>query len=93
MGLTFQHLAAHHYGMVANETDKIRENRLRRKAKRQGFLLVKSRRRDPYALDFGEFMVVDAFTNTIVYGELNSPRALSLDEVEEWLNLPFEEEK
>jgi hypothetical protein len=35
----------------ANE--KVHENRLRRAARRQGYSLHKSRRRDPRALDFG----------------------------------------
>lgn len=34
------------------------ENRLRRNAKRRGFLLVKSARRDPYALDYGLYVLV-----------------------------------
>lgn len=33
--------------------EKVRENRLRRMAERQGLMLVKSRRRDPRALDYG----------------------------------------
>jgi hypothetical protein len=34
------------------------ENRLRRNAKRRGFQLVKSARRDPYALDYGLYVLV-----------------------------------
>lgn len=41
------------------ETDeKVRENRLRRMAERQGLRLVKSRRRDPRALDYGLYVLV-----------------------------------
>lgn len=69
-----------------DQTDKVRENRLRRAAERQGLTLVKSRRRDPRALDYGCFMIVDLHTNSVVAGELNTPRALTLDEVEEYLN-------
>ncbi|MGD2100831.1 MAG: hypothetical protein PVG83_01215 [Acidimicrobiia bacterium] len=36
-------------------SEKVRENRLRRMAERQGLRLVKSRRRDPRALDYGVF--------------------------------------
>lgn len=36
---------------------KVRENRLRRAAKRQGLQMVKSRRRDPRALDYGEYVL------------------------------------
>jgi uncharacterized Zn finger protein (UPF0148 family) len=65
--------------------EKVRENRLRRMADRQGLTLVKSRRRDPRALDFGRFMIVNKQTNTVEAGELDSPQALDLDEVERYL--------
>lgn len=39
--------------------EKVRENRLRRMAQRQGLRLEKSRRRDPRALDFGGYWLVD----------------------------------
>ena len=67
------------------ETEKVRENRLRRMAARQGLVLKKSRRRDPRALGYGGYMLVDAFTNSVVAGELDSPRALTLDDVEAYL--------
>jgi len=70
---------------ATGQSEKVRENRLRAMAERQGLSLHKSRRRDPRAMDFDRWMIVDAFTNSIVAGELNTPRALSLDEVEEWL--------
>lgn len=38
--------------------EKVRENRLRRKAERQDLRLVKSRRRDPDATDFGTYWLV-----------------------------------
>ncbi len=66
--------------------EKVRENKLRRMAERQGLVLVKSRRRDPRSIDYGKYMIADAFTNTVVAGELNTRRALTLDEVEEYLN-------
>ena len=59
--------------------EKIRENRLRRAAARQGLSLVKSRRRDPRAVDYGRIMVVDV--NNVVETEL-----WSLDEVERYLS-------
>lgn len=37
--------------------DKVRENRLRRMAERQGLRLVKSRRRDPRAVGFGLYQL------------------------------------
>lgn len=64
--------------------DKARESRARRAARRRGLDLHKVRRRDPRAIDFGGFYLVDPWTNTIVAGEPGS-RALTLDEVEEAL--------
>jgi hypothetical protein len=39
--------------------EKVRENRLRRMAERQGLELRKSRRRDPRAMDYGRWYIVD----------------------------------
>jgi hypothetical protein len=63
--------------------DKIRENRLRRAAGRQGLRLVKSPRRDPRALDFGRYQLVAA-DKTVA----RDPAAykLTLDEVERHLS-------
>jgi hypothetical protein len=67
---------------------KVRENRLRRMAERQGYRLVKSRRRDPLAVDFGRYRVETAdgveatrFASTMGWG-------LTLNEVEERLAHP-----
>jgi hypothetical protein len=64
---------------------KVLENRLRRAAKRQGLVLIKSRSRDPRAIDYGGYMLADAENNTAVAGELGSPRSLSLTEIAEAL--------
>jgi hypothetical protein len=37
---------------------KVQENRVRRAAERQGLALRKSRRRDPRALDYGEYWLM-----------------------------------
>ncbi|MEU8220897.1 hypothetical protein AB0C47_34715 [Micromonospora taraxaci] len=66
---------------MSEATDKVRENRLRRMADRQGLTLVKSRRRDPRALDFGVYWLADPSTSTMRTGE----RGLSLDEIEAYL--------
>jgi hypothetical protein len=80
--------------MMTAESDKVRENRLRRAAERQGYRLIKSRRRDPYALDFGLYGVVDAETRGTVNPSLGrSPHSWTLDEVEQWLTTPWEEEE
>ena len=65
--------------------EKIRENRLRRAAERQGLKLSRSRRRDPRALDYGGYMLLDATTNAVVVGGRPRPYSATLDDVEEWL--------
>lgn len=62
--------------------EKVRENRLRKMAKRQGYELQKSRRRDPRAIDYGGWMIVDPDSNGVVEG---SNYSMDLDAIEEWL--------
>ena len=66
--------------------EKVRENRLRRIAARQGLSLVKSRRRDQRAVDYGGYMIVDVSTNAVVAGTgaIGRPH-WTLDDVEEYL--------
>ncbi len=64
---------------------KVRENRMRRMADRQGLHLAKSRRRDPRAVDYGTYMLVDAHTNSVVSSGLQGGYGMTLDEVEEHL--------
>jgi len=66
---------------------KTQENLIRRKLARMGYRLVKSRRRDPDALDYGCYEVVDVRTNFAVFGlgpVMGLPSA-SLEEVKEWI--------
>jgi len=67
--------------------EKVRENRLRRVADRQGYKLLKSRARDPQDITFGGYQLVDLETNGVVFGYGNANRGFSasLDEVEDWL--------
>lgn len=65
--------------------EKIHENKLRRMAKRQGYRLMKSRRRDPNAYDYGGYMLVDERTNGIMYGSYPLPFSASIEEVEDFL--------
>lgn len=65
--------------------EKVRENRLRRAAERQGYRLSKSRRRDPRAIDYGGYMVIDIQTNGIVAGATPYAYTMDLDAVEEFL--------
>lgn len=68
-----------------SQAEKVRENRLRQKAKRMGLSVLKSRRRDPQALDFGLFMIVDAYTNGALVGSGPFGADMSLDDVETFL--------
>ena len=68
--------------MESSTREKVRENRLRRMAERQGLRVIKSRRRDPRALDFGTYGLVDVRTNTLEAGDVNSGYGLTLDQVE-----------
>lgn len=79
-----------------DQDKKVRENRLRRVAKRQGLALKANGRRDPRALDFGKYALVDAETKAAIAGVNESGRFdLTLDEVEAYLNRnllpPFED--
>jgi hypothetical protein len=67
--------------------EKVRENRLRRMLQRRGLSLLKSKRRDPKAIDYGGYMIVDASTNALVAGDSNglTPFSLTIDDVEGWL--------
>jgi hypothetical protein len=75
-----------------SESVKVRENRLRRMADRQGLRFVKSRSRDPQALDFGLYALVDVSTNGVVNPPIAGRWICSwdLDEVEEYLRQPEE---
>ena len=72
--------------MMYTIQERSREARLRRMAERQGYRLVKSRRRDPRALGYGNFMIVDPSTNTVVAGAAGTGRPnMDIDAVEAWL--------
>ena len=50
--------------MPTSTSEKVRENRLRRVAERQGLALHKNPRRDPRALDYGTWRVVNLRSRT-----------------------------
>ena len=68
------------------DAHKVQENRLRRKAARQGLKYRRSRRRDPRAVDYGRVWLADADTGAVVAeftaGTANVP---VLDQVEAFL--------
>ena len=74
--------------MLSSMTDqdvKVRENRIRRMAERQGLQLEKSRRRDPLALDYDRWFIVDASTRTVIAGSVAGRHGWTLDQVETFL--------
>ncbi|MBK5267050.1 MAG: hypothetical protein JJE47_06390 [Acidimicrobiia bacterium] len=60
---------------------KVRENRIRRMANRQGFRIEKSRRRDPRAWDYGTYQLVGIDTNGVVFSDGGG----TLDDIEDYL--------
>jgi hypothetical protein len=68
--------------------DKVRENRVRRLAERQGYLLEKSRSRDPRAPDYGRYALVKPPVSgpTFNRDQIGQP----LEEIEAWLLRPPE---
>ena len=62
--------------------EKVRENRLRRMAKRLGLVIQKSRVRTIHLDDIGEYMIIDLYGNYVVAGERFD---CSLDDVEDFL--------
>jgi hypothetical protein len=72
-------------GMV--DAEKVRENRLRQAVARQGCQLMKSRRRDPRALDFGRYAITNQVTGAVVAGgDGFNGYGLTLDDVDQWVN-------
>jgi hypothetical protein len=71
-----------------DQSIKVRENRLRRMAQRQGLRLVKSGRRDPLAVDYGKYRVETP--DGVEPARFASPMGwgLSLDEAERRLSTP-----
>lgn len=68
--------------------EKVRENRLRRMAARAGYKLDKCRRRDPNALGFGTYQLVNLGTGGVDYADWNAlgtGYGLDLDDIERWL--------
>ena len=69
--------------------EKTRETRLRRMAERQGYKLVKSPRRDPRAIDYGRWMIVNIDGVVAGAGDDDRPE-FSLDDAEAWLTGSYE---
>lgn len=70
--------------MTRDQQQKVRENRVRRAAARQGLRLAKSRRRDPHALDYGGYMLTDQAGNAVYSSGFNG-FGLQLADIETYL--------
>jgi hypothetical protein len=70
---------------MSRQDGKVRENRLRRMAERQGLRLEKSRRRDPRALDYDRWYILDTQTRTVIAGLDAGRHAMTLGQVEAFL--------
>ena len=66
--------------------EKVRENRLRRMANRQGLGLQKCRARDPRALGYGSYRLIDLNLNAVIYHDPCSGYGRDLDDVEGYLS-------
>jgi hypothetical protein len=64
--------------------ERVRENRARRAVERQGYILRKSRSRDPRAVDYGCYYIVND-RNTAVAGADLGRASMDLADVEAWL--------
>lgn len=69
--------------MTTTNDDKVRENRLRRLAVRRGIRLLKSRRRDTGAVDYGRYWLIDPWNNNAVL--FGGQWGATLDDVEDHL--------
>ena len=65
---------------------KIRENLARRMVTRRGYKLIKSRRRDPRAVDYGRYRVEVAKDVEGIGFKSPDGHGFTLDEIEERLN-------
>ncbi|KQS66241.1 hypothetical protein ASG41_13030 [Modestobacter sp. Leaf380] len=70
-------------GMALDQAGKVRENRLRRMADRQGLKLVRNRRIDVRAIDYGLYWL-----RTQDGEAVTDPEGVSVDVIEERLTNP-----
>lgn len=70
--------------MAPDTTEKIRENRLRRTARRRGLTLIKSRCREPRAIGYGGFGLLNE-RRFWVFGDAPYAFAATLDDIEDYL--------
>lgn len=71
--------------MNSRRVVKRKEDLLRRSLKQMGYLLSKSRTRNPQLLGYGGYMIVDMDTNFVVMGASPFSFSLTLDDVESFI--------
>lgn len=71
---------------MTKQDDKVRENRARRAAERQGLALSKSRRRDARSIGYGGYMLADSH-NVTVLGATPYEFSATMDDVERFLGI------
>jgi hypothetical protein len=70
----------------AKRKHKVDEVRVRRMARRQGYALVRSRRRDPRAIGFGTYGLLDHDQDEwVICAKGSDGYGLSLERIERWL--------
>ena len=73
--------------MAASTDEKVRSNQARKVLRRRGYLLVKAKRYDPAAIDYGRYKIVNRETYEPVAGV--SPLGLAtftIEDVEAWID-------
>jgi hypothetical protein len=68
-----------------DQTEKVKENRIRRKLDRMGYRLVKSRAKDPDSYSFGGYMVLSLWTDEILAGSEPYEYSMSISDVEKFI--------
>ena len=68
-----------------DNTEKVRENRARRAAARQGLAAQKSPRRDPRGFDYETWQLVEPRSGEVVASGFQSGYGLTLDQLEDLL--------
>ena len=63
----------------------ISESSVRRLARREGYIVRKSRTRDPDSIHFGGFMLIDSEINGAVLGCYPFEYSADLDAIHDWL--------
>ena len=62
-------------------SDKVRENRVRRHAKKHGKYIKKYRTSEWRSIDYGMYMVIDIYTNVV------EAERISLEDLEEYFEI------